>query len=70
MEEYPWNSVLHNACELFVTEVIESDDEALKLSLFTQDNLYVTLRRRIVDATKEKWVWLSRGRVGERRSAT
>lgn len=55
MEEYPWNSVLHNACELFVTEVIESEEETLKLSLFTQDHLYVMLRRRIVEATKEKW---------------
>ena len=57
MAEYPWNSVLHNACELFVTEVIESEDEALKLSLFTQDRLYWSLRRRIVEATKEKWGW-------------
>lgn len=47
MAEYPWNSVLHNACELFVTEVIESEEEALKLSLFTQDRLYWSLRRRI-----------------------
>ncbi|KAK8790247.1 hypothetical protein WA588_000411 [Blastocystis sp. NMH] len=54
MAEYPWNSVLHNACELFVTEVIESEEEALKLSLFTQDRLYWSLRRRIVEATKEK----------------
>ena len=45
--------MLHNACELFVTEVIESEEEALKLSLFTQDRLYWSLRRRIVEASKE-----------------
>ena len=49
--------MLHNACELFVTEVIESEEAALKLSLFTQDRLYWSLRRRIVEATKEKWGW-------------
>ncbi|KNB41565.1 hypothetical protein JH06_5006 [Blastocystis sp. subtype 4] len=52
--EYPWNSVLHNACEVYVTEVITGHDESLKVAMVQQTGLYTLLRRRIIDAVRVK----------------
>lgn len=47
-KDYPWNSVLHNAMAVLLTEIIESKSLELVHSALVDCNLYCRMKRQIL----------------------
>lgn len=54
-DDYPWNSVLHNAIGVFLTEVVESKSQVLVHSALVDCNLYSVMKRCIVNELVGRW---------------
>ena len=45
MKEYPWNSILHSAIGVFLSECIDSNSQELVHAALVDCNLYCMIKR-------------------------
>ena len=49
MKEYPWNSILHSAIGVFLSECIDSNSQELVHATLVDCNLYCMIKRVIMN---------------------
>lgn len=54
MKEFPLNSILHNACEVFITELLMLTNRDLHVYLLREVKLYYLLRKELQMELKKR----------------
>ena len=54
MKEFPLNSILHNACEVFITELLMIKNRDLHVYLLKEVKLYYLLRKELQMELKKR----------------
>ena len=54
MKEFPLNSILHNACEVFITELLVLTNRDLHVYLLREVKLYYLLRKELQMELKKR----------------